>query len=91
MFLHLGGDVSVSTKELIAILDMSLTARSGATGEYLKAIREDGLVKDVSGGSPKSIVITDGHVYLSAISPLTLKRRAECGGLPPEGMPEEEV
>ncbi|NPV53139.1 MAG: DUF370 domain-containing protein [Firmicutes bacterium] len=91
MFLHLGGDVSVSTKELIAILDMNLATKSGATGEYLRAIKEEGFVRDVSGGSPKSVVITGGHVYLSAISPLTLKRRAEYGGLATEGAPDNEA
>jgi hypothetical protein len=31
------------------------------------------------GGEPKSLIITDSAVYISPISPQTVKRRAEMG------------
>ena len=67
MFLHLGSDVSVALKDVIAINDYS----------YLKTIRSKKFIIDISENDPKSFVITDKKIYLSAISSVTLKKRAD--------------
>lgn len=75
MFLHLGADTVVPLREVIAINDLK-HAQSKANGIFIKNMRAENKVVDVSDNQPKSFVITDRLVYLSAISALTLKKRA---------------
>lgn len=81
MYLHLGQDVVVSTKHVIAILDMDNTTISKITKEFLKESEEEGFVVNVSEDLPKSYVICeiDGgmKVFVSPISSSTLLKRAE--------------
>lgn len=77
MFLHLGGDVVVPLSELVAIFDAELAVQNRPVQEFLRTAKDEGLVDDVSGGRSKSFVLTGDRVYLSQISSLTLKKRAE--------------
>ncbi|MCL5045794.1 MAG: DUF370 domain-containing protein [Actinobacteria bacterium] len=74
MFLHLGGDVIIRLKDVIAILDLEV-AGAPASKEYLQIAKDEGFLVDISEGSPKSFVTTDRKVYLSPISSVTLKKR----------------
>jgi regulator of extracellular matrix RemA (YlzA/DUF370 family) len=77
MFLHVGADVVVSLKRVIAILDLKSSARAEATREFLTLAQSGKHVTDISGGDPKSLVLTDSEVFLSPISSLTLMKRAD--------------
>ena len=82
MYLHLGSDVSVSLESVVAIMDLDNTSTSVITQEYLKKISKENCVIDVKSDElPKSYVITFENgvqkVYISPISPSTLKKRAE--------------
>jgi regulator of extracellular matrix RemA (YlzA/DUF370 family) len=77
VFLHLGGDVVIPLSEVVAIFESELATESRAADEFLKTARDEGLLVDVSGGRPKAFVVTSDRVYLSQISSLTLKKRAE--------------
>lgn len=77
MFLHVGADVVVSLKRVIAILDLRSTKEAEATREFMAMAQRSKRVLDVAGGEPKSIVLTEQEVYLSPISSLTLKKRAD--------------
>lgn len=76
MFVHLGGDVIIPIKEIIAILDVKITEESKDTAQFLQVAREEGFVQENSEGEPKSFIITDRHVYLSPISSFTLRKRS---------------
>lgn len=76
MFLHVGTDVVVSLKQVIAILDLRSAGMSGSTQEFLTSLRHQRRITDISGGDPKSLVLTDTEAYLSPISSLTLKKRS---------------
>ncbi len=77
VFLHVGADVVVSLKSVIAILDLR-TAREGvATREFIALCQTDKVVFDISSGTAKSLVLTEREVYLSPISSLTLKKRSD--------------
>lgn len=83
MFLHLGNGVSVRTKDVIAIQDFTIF-QDGPGREMLEARRKAGLVVNTLDLGPKdehdsikSLVLTEDRIYLSVISPLTLKRRSE--------------
>lgn len=76
MFIHLGGDVMVPSKEVIAIFDVKMKYSSESTKEFLQIADEEGFVVVIDPHESKSFVLTNRHVYFSPISSLTLKKRA---------------
>ncbi len=81
MFLHLGADISVNDKYIVAICDMETTSVSKITQEYLKyAQRADEVINVSEYDLPKSYVITcenkENKVYISPISSATLLKRS---------------
>lgn len=80
MFLHVGTDVVVSLKRVIAILDLKSAGSSDATREFLNLLKSQKKVTDISGGDAKSLVLTDSEAFLSPISSLTLKKRCDFLG-----------
>lgn len=81
MFLHLGQDVMVDEKDIIAICDLdSTTAQSKASKLFLKTAEEEGFVETISDDLPKSFIITEtckkSKIYLSPISSATLLKRS---------------
>lgn len=78
MYLHIGGDVLINQKEIIAIIDYGNVEKSQATDEFIKLASLDGLLeKTEKQVAPKSFVITENKVYLSSISSLTLQKRTQ--------------
>ncbi|NLO89794.1 MAG: DUF370 domain-containing protein [Clostridia bacterium] len=76
MFIHIGGDVIIPKRELIAIINLNTTESSQITKEFLQLAKVDGLIKETKkGGKFKSCVITDKGVYMSTISAGTLTKR----------------
>lgn len=84
MYLHIGGDVTIRLKSVVAILDMENTTTSKITKEFLRMAEEEGFVIPVSEDLPKSYVIIEegkgNRIYLSPISSATLLKRAEESG-----------
>ncbi|MBU9710606.1 extracellular matrix regulator RemB [Evansella tamaricis] len=75
MFIHLGGDMVLRSKKIIAILDQ--TNESQDNQQFLISQEKEKKTIQISEDNTKSVVITDSHIYLSPISSHTLKRRAE--------------
>ena len=86
MILHLGDDVSVHTRDIVAIIDLT-DSHSAVTGAMLHDIRRQNRVLAKQGITAKSAVICAGarrpggitenaRVYLSPISTATLMQRA---------------
>ena len=81
MYLHLGGDVVVNLKDVIAIMDLDVTTVSKITREFLTVAEEEGFVINVSEEDlPKSYILTEkdneSRLYISPISSATLLKRA---------------
>lgn len=77
MFIHIGGDTMVRLREIIGIFDIHMQSSAESSPLFERAYENRSICMiETPGGEPKSIVITDGHVYLSPISSLTLKKRA---------------
>ncbi|HHW31218.1 MAG TPA: DUF370 domain-containing protein [Clostridiaceae bacterium] len=81
MFLHIGGDVVIPSKSIIAMFDIDTTTISKDTKEFLKISEEEGFVEAISDGDlPKTFIITEtdkkSKIYLSPISSVTLYKRA---------------
>lgn len=82
MFLHLGSDVMVLTRDIIAILDFETSTLSKITREFLSVSQEEEFIINVSQEDlPKSFVLTEvfgkSRVYISPISTSTLQKRFE--------------
>ncbi len=81
MYLHLGGDKVVKTKDIIGIFDMDTSTVSKNTREYLKKSEKSGDVVTVSYDLPKSFIVVQERkskkktVYISQISSQTLNKR----------------
>ena len=75
MFLHLGADIVVPLRDVIAITDFK-SGKSGINKEFLKKMQDDKKIVDISENSGKSFIITDEKIYLLTILSLTLKKRA---------------
>lgn len=85
MYLHLGQNVVVRSRDIIGIFDIENTSVSKITKEYLGGKEKEHRVVNVSSELPKSfIVCSDGArlgegeitVYISQISCSTLKKRS---------------
>ncbi len=80
MFLHLGGDVVIPVRDIIAVFDIETTTISKDTQEFLRIAEEEGFVETISAEIPKSFVITEkekkSRIILSPISSSTLIKRA---------------
>lgn len=80
MFLHIGGDVVIPIKNVIAILDIETTTISKDSKEFLKIAEEEGFIEAISEDIPKSFIITEvekkSKIYLSPISSITLQKRS---------------
>lgn len=79
MYLHLGCDTVVNTKNIISILDLESTSVSKFSKEFLKMMEEEGFVRNVSEELPKSFVVCEEKgqsvIYITNISTKTLSGR----------------
>ncbi len=76
MYLHLGADCMVKNSEIVAIINLC-HPQSEACQEYVEKYKDAyKLVDATEGGEASSLVLTEDTLYLSAISSLTLKKRA---------------
>ena len=80
MYLYLGQDTVINTSDMIGIFDLENTSTSRITRSYLKKAQRGGHIIEVSQDIPKSFVVCERSgkicVYLSQISPATLRKRA---------------
>ncbi|MGI6333287.1 MAG: extracellular matrix regulator RemB [Saccharofermentanales bacterium] len=78
MFIHIGGESTISDKYIVGIFDMeSLTVDSDEAIDFIRQAEEAGRVEIVSSEIPRSFVVTMDRVYLTPISVATLRRRIE--------------
>lgn len=74
MYIHLGDDFVVSTRDIVGIFDCKVNV-SPIVEEFLDRQKEK-VVPSVN-GMPKSIVVTTENIYYSPLSSGTLKKRAQ--------------
>jgi len=86
LYLYLGGDTVVRTRDIIGVFDLDNTSTSHLTRKYLASAQKAGRIVEVTGELPKSFVVCAGDlneysVYLSQMSPATLRGRYEANDL----------
>jgi hypothetical protein len=77
MFLHIGDDVVVPTRDVIMILDLRTAGEGVATREFMEISHDEGYLTKVGEGEPKALVLTGERGYLTPISSLTLAGRSK--------------
>lgn len=90
MFLHIGKNLIIPVKEIIAIIDTESIMKSDDTKKFLNIAEEEGFIYDVTEDNIKSYIITEklvknkensskirkSVIYSSNISSKTLLKRA---------------
>jgi len=81
--IHLGGDVGVLQKNIVAIIDIDSPKPALANTKFIANARSQGKLIEVSQDAPKSCIIitlkNDVLVYLSPITSRTLLHRVSSG------------
>lgn len=81
MYIHLGQETVVWSKDVIGIFDLDTSTVSKHTREFLSKSEKNGEVINVTYELPKSFVLCNNsgknQVYISQISTSTLQRRAD--------------
>src|SRR5690554_2884785 len=76
MYIHLGGDKVIRSRELIAIFDISNEKPSDIPRSLLTHDNQEKKVEHIGDEDPKSLVVTESRLYYSPISSFTLKKRS---------------
>ncbi len=80
MYLHVGQDVLIRMRDIVGIFDLENSTVSKFTKGFLAAAQKNGAVFNVTQELPKSFILcqrdSGPQVYISQISPATLKKRA---------------
>ena len=78
MYLPLGADTVVRTRDIVAVFDMDRATVNATSRKFLAAAEKKKKVVNVSDDLPKSFVVcADGRVLISAVSSQTIARRNE--------------
>lgn len=79
MFLHLGENIMIRTKDIVMIFNVETSSYSGDTLNFLKLAEEDGFVEKIGHEKLKSCIIAEvnrkSKIFLSPISSVTLLKR----------------
>lgn len=76
MFLHLGEDTVVNSKEIIGIFDMDTSTVSKVTRGFLNKAEKNKKIVYVNYELPKSFVVTGNKIYVSPLNATTLLKRS---------------
>ncbi len=75
VFIHIGGDIVVRAKEVVAIIDISDQENiTKKTKIFIQQMEKEQRFIRISHTEVKSIVITTKNIYYSPISSVTLKK-----------------
>lgn len=75
MYLHLGEDTVINSKNVIGIFDMDTSTVNKATRDYLEKAEKENKIVYVNYELPKSFVVTGDKVYVSPLNTGTLLKR----------------
>ena len=80
MYLHVGNELVVNTRDIIGIFDMDNTTVSRQGRRFLPESQDKGFIINATDDLPKSYVVTkqkrETKIYVSSYSPQMLSRSA---------------
>ena len=78
MYIHLGGEKIIRSRELIAIFDIASDKPSKQLPKsFFTHAEQEKIVEKIGEEEPKSLVVTESKIYYSPISSSTLKKRSK--------------
>lgn len=75
MYLFLGGDITVRSKDVIGIFDIEECSVSRTTADFLNACQKRSQIVNISEDMPKSFIVTADKTYISNVSHNTIRKR----------------
>ncbi|MBE6953938.1 MAG: DUF370 domain-containing protein [Ruminococcaceae bacterium] len=79
MYLHLGADTVVKSREVIGVFDMDNTTTAASTRKFLNTAEKEKRLINISEELPKSFIVCgsreDPTVYISTVSSQTIEKR----------------
>lgn len=76
MYVHIGGDYTISDSYILGIFDLDQTTAGAVdTVRYLNEAERSGRIEIVSPELPRSFIVTLDRVYVSPVSVATLRKR----------------
>ncbi len=79
MYIHLGNDVAINSKDIVGIFDLENTSVGKITREFFKKSTKENRIINVSLDMPKSFVICKNKecekIYITSLSCATLLKR----------------
>lgn len=76
MYIHIGGEYSLSDKYIIAIIDLNhVQPHQTDMTKFMSEQEKMGLIEYVSTDIPQSLIITLDRLYVSGLSTQTLMKR----------------
>ncbi|MCQ4021965.1 MULTISPECIES: extracellular matrix regulator RemB [unclassified Ruminococcus] len=85
MYLYIGNDIVINSKDVVGIFDTDNTTISKNTRKFLNLSEKNGQIINVSYELPKSFIVCrekkskKKKVYLCQLSPSTLQKRKGIG------------
>lgn len=80
MYLHIGGETSLSDRWIMAVIDMEQgTSGKHDLNHFLAAKEAEGRLEWSCEDLPRSLIICMDRVILSGMSPKVLRKRLEAG------------
>lgn len=77
MYIYLGGDIAISTKDIIGIFDMDTSTVNKATRDYLSKAEKEKKVVYVNYELPKSFIVCKDKIYVCPFNTATLLKRCK--------------
>lgn len=85
MYLHLGKNESCRFDKIVAVLDIENTETGESSKEFIKRLQDAKMTVNLADDLPKSLVLAEDEIsetlYITSLSPWTLKKRSETGDL----------
>ncbi|QPC47936.1 extracellular matrix regulator RemB [Mangrovibacillus cuniculi] len=72
MYIHIGGDKMLQTKDILTMIDYSSVIESTINAEFTNQHREK---VEVSTNAPKTIIVTENILYYSPLATQTIQKR----------------
>ena len=77
MYIYLGGDTAISTRDIIGVFDMDTSTVNNATRDYLTKAEKEKRVIYVNYELPKSFIVCRDKIYVCPLNTATILKRCK--------------
>ena len=77
MYIYIGGDTAISTRDIIGVFDMDTSTVNKATRDYLTKAEKEKRVIYVNYELPKSFIVCRDKIYVCPLNTATILKRCK--------------